>query len=212
MSPLIRLLLVDDHAMFRDGLARTLAEQSDFHVVGECGSGLDALALLHQKPTIILLDVELGGGRALEVVQAIRKTPYAGHILIVTAGISGPEAVQLVHAGVAGIIHKQHSALELCETIRKIATGGVFLEPPYLSALMRAEDRTRSTGRPNLTDRERSVLRYLLQGMTNREIGNQLAASEAAIKASLRLLFEKLGVRTRSQLVKIILEKYRDQL
>ena len=168
--------------------------------------------MLSRGATMVLLDVDLGTGRALEFVEAAKKAAFEGFILVVTAGISGQEAVQLVQAGVAGILHKHHSAQELCDTIRKVAAGKACLEGEYLASLFRSVDRTRAPSRPKLTDRDRTMLRGVFQGLTNKDIGAGLQISEGAVKASLRQLFEKLGVRTRAQLVKVALEQYRDQL
>ena len=209
---MIQLLLVDDHAMFREGLARSLEREADFRVVGQCASSAEAIPVLKKGVDIVLLDVDLGASRAMEFVQASRKAGYGGQILIVTAGISGQEAVQLIQSGVAGILHKQHSVQELSNSIRKVAAGESCLETAYLSALFRSVDRTRADARTKLTERDRSVLRYILQGLTNKDIAARLDISEGAVKASLRLLFDKLGTRTRAQLVKEALEHYRDQL
>jgi two-component system, NarL family, nitrate/nitrite response regulator NarL len=170
------------------------------------------MPVLKKGVDLVLLDVDLGASRAMEFVQASRKAGYGGQILIVTAGISGQEAVQLIQSGVAGILHKQHSVQELCNSIRKVAAGESCLETAYLSALFRSVNRTRADGRAKLTERDRSVLRYILQGLTNKDIAARLEVSEGAVKASLRLLFDKLGTRTRAQLVKEALEHYRDQL
>jgi two-component system, NarL family, nitrate/nitrite response regulator NarL len=209
---MIHLLLVDDHAMFREGLARSLEREADFRVVAQCSSATEAMPVLKKGVDLVLLDVDLGASRAMEFVQASRKAGYGGQILIVTAGISGQEAVQLIQSGVAGILHKQHSVQELCNSIRKVAAGESCLETAYLSALFRSVNRTRADGRAKLTERDRSVLRYILQGLTNKDIAARLEVSEGAVKASLRLLFDKLGTRTRAQLVKEALEHYRDQL
>jgi two-component system nitrate/nitrite response regulator NarL len=209
----LSVLLVDDHAMFREGLARVLEKDPRLRVVGQCSSGAEALAMLSRSgAAMVLLDVDLGAERALDFVTAAKKKGFEGHILVVTAGVSGPEAVQLVQAGVAGIVHKQHSTQELCEAIRKVAAGEAHMETEYLTALFRSVDRTREPGRPRLTDRDKTVLRFIFQGLTNKEIGARLDISEGAVKASLRLLFQKLGVRTRAQLVKVALDQYRDQL
>jgi two-component system nitrate/nitrite response regulator NarL len=209
---LIQLLLVDDHAMFREGLARSLEREDDFRIVGQCATPAEALPILRRGVTMVLLDVDLGPTRAIEFVETSRRLGYTGKILIVTAGISGPEAVNLVQAGVAGILHKQHSVKELCASIRKVAAGESCLETPYLTHLFKSVDRTKADGRAKLTDRDRAVLRYILQGLTNKDIAARLEISESAVKASLRLLFDKLGTRTRAQLVKQALEQYRDQL
>jgi two-component system nitrate/nitrite response regulator NarL len=211
----ISLLLVDDHEMFREGLARSLEREPSFNVVGQCGTAGEALALLNgiREPVTVLLDVDLGTHRGLEFAEAARKGGFRGPILVLTAGVSGQEAVQLMRAGVTGIVHKQHSTQVLCEAIRKVVAGGeAWLEEEYLAPLLRSVDRTRAASRPELTERDRAVLRHILEGLTNREIGVHLHVSEGAVKASLRLLFEKLSVRTRAQLVKVALEQYKDQL
>jgi two-component system nitrate/nitrite response regulator NarL len=209
----INVLLVDDHAMFREGLARVLEKEPGIKVVGQSATCADALALLTKcGASMVLLDVDLGGERALDFIVEAKKQAFDGQILVVTAGVSGPEAVQLVQAGVAGILHKHHSTEALCKTIRKVAAGEVCLEQEYLTALFRSVDRTREPARPRLTDRDKKVLRFIFQGLTNKEIGSRIEISEGAVKFSLRQLCDKLGVRTRAQLVKVALEQYRDQL
>ena len=209
----INVLLVDDHAMFREGLARVLEKEPGIKVVGQSSTVAEALALLEKSgATLVLLDVDLGPERALDFIVEAKKMAYAGHTLVVTAGVSGPEAVQLVQAGVAGILHKHHSTEALCRTIRQVAAGEVCLEQEYLTALFRSVDRTKEQARPRLTERDKKVLRFIFQGLTNKEIGARIEISEGAVKFSLRQLCEKLGVRTRAQLVKVALEQYRDQL
>jgi two-component system nitrate/nitrite response regulator NarL len=212
-TQIINLLLVDDHAMFREGLARVLEMESGFKVVGQFGSSADALAALNQSgATMVLLDVNLGRERALDFVLECNKRAFTGQILIVTAGISGQEAVQLVQAGVAGILHKRHSTADLCNTIRQVAAGKIHLEQEYGASLSRSVDRTKTQNRPLLTERDKVVLRFIFQGLSNREIGVRLKISESGAKSSLRQLFDKLGVRTRAQLVKVALEQCREQL
>jgi two-component system, NarL family, nitrate/nitrite response regulator NarL len=181
-------------------------------VVAQCGSTTEALGMLNRNVDMVLLDVDLGNERALGFVEAARNFLFEGRILVVTAGISGQEAIRLLEAGVSGILHKRHSSQILCESIRKIAAGETYLEGTYLTSLMQSVDRTRPHGNPKLTERDRALMRYLLKGLTNREIGTNLEISEGAVKASLRLLFEKMNVRSRTQLVKVALEQYQDQL
>jgi two-component system nitrate/nitrite response regulator NarL len=212
-APAINLFLVDDHAMFREGLAQVLEKEPGFQIAGQCASAAEALAQLPgSRATMVLLDVDLGPERAVDFVLEAKKKGFEGQILVVTAGVSGQEAVQLVQAGVAGILHKQHSTDTLCHAIRQVATGEVCLEKNYLTALFQSVDRTREHNRPRLTDRERAMLRFILQGLSNKDIGARLQISEGAVKFSLRKLCEKVGVRTRTQLVKVALEQYRDQL
>jgi two-component system nitrate/nitrite response regulator NarL len=209
----INLFLLDDHAMFREGLARMIEKEPDMKITGQSSSSADALAKLPSSgANMVLLDVDLGPERAVDFVAHARKKGFDGQILVLTAGVSGPEAVQLVQAGVAGILHKHHSTDVLCKIIRQVAAGESCLEKDYLTHLFRSLDRTRASAQPKLTERDKTVLRFIFQGMTNKEIAARLEISEGAVKASLRLLFEKLGVRTRAQVVKIALEQYRDQL
>ena len=133
---MINLLLVDDHAMFREGLARVLDKESELKVVGQCASSSAALAILNTTgATMVLLDVDLGSERAIDFMLASRKKGFEGKILVVTAGMSDQEAVQLVEAGVAGILHKHHSTDVLFSTIRQVASGEVCLEKAYLAPL-----------------------------------------------------------------------------
>lgn len=208
----IRILLVDDHAMFREGLANSLEKDPAFKVVGQCSSVPEALGALSSGVNVVLLDVDLGPGRGLAFVEGAKQQGYAGHILVVTAGIAGQEAVQLIQSGVSGIMHKHHSSAELREVIRKVAAGERWLEAEYLTPLFRSVDRTRLSTRPKLTERDLTVLRCIFQGLSNKDIAARLNISEGAVKASIQILFEKLGSRTRAQLVRVALEQYREYL
>ena len=209
----INVLLVDDHAMFREGLARVLERELGLKVVGQCGGSSEALTILNgSDANMVLLDVDLGPERAVDFVVAARRKGFEGQILVVTAGVSDQEAVQLIRAGVVGILHKHNSIEVLCNRIRQVAAGEVCLEKDYLGPLFRSLDQTRPDSRPKLTDRDKAVLRFIFQGLSNKDIGVRLQISEGAVKASLRQLFDKLSVRTRAQLVKVALEQYRDQL
>jgi two-component system nitrate/nitrite response regulator NarL len=206
----IRLLLVDDHAMFRQGIVRLFEKEPQFKIAGQYATAAEALEKLSEgRANMILLDVDLGSERAVDFVLEVRKRGFKGKILVLTAGASPEEAVQLVRAGVAGILHKYHSSEELSKTIRRVAAGQVCLENDYMPSLFRSVG---PVVQPVLSERDRAVLRLVCQGFTNRQIGAELQISESASKSSLRQLFEKLGVRTRSQLVRVALEQYRDEL
>ncbi|MGD0499859.1 MAG: response regulator transcription factor [Bryobacteraceae bacterium] len=209
----IRLLVVDDHAMFREGIAALLEREPDLEVTGKFGSAEEALrALDGARPAIVLLDFDLGRERAVDFIRGARAAGFEGRVLVVTAGVSEPEAMQLIRAGVAGILHKHNPPETLCAAIRQVASGEVFLEKNYLKPLFRTVDQTRAADQPRLTERDKTILRAVFQGMVNKEIGARLQLSEGAVKACLRQLFRKLGVHTRAQLVKVALEQYRDQL
>lgn len=209
----IRLMVVDDHAMFREGLVRLLEKEPLFNVVGQAGSAAEALlALAQANPAVVLLDVDLGAERAIDFVLGARKKGYEGNVLAVTAGMSDAEAIQLVQAGVTGILHKHHSMSILRDAILQVARGEVSIEKSYLVPVLRSMDRTRKPKIPMLTPRDKAVIGAVLQGLTNRDMAVKLGISEGAIKASMRLVCAKLGVRTRSQLVKVALEYYKEQL
>jgi two-component system, NarL family, nitrate/nitrite response regulator NarL len=209
----IRLMLVDDHALFREGLAGLLSNEPEISVVCKCATAREALEQIQQsKPTMILLDFDLRGERADDFPVAAREKGFVGKVLVVTAGVSELEAVQLVQSGVAGILHKHHPPDVLVDTIRRVARDEVCLEKSYLKPLFRSLRRGHAEGSPELTERDKTILRYVFQGLSNKEIGTHLQLTEGAVKASLRQLFQKLEVHTRAQLVKVALEQYKDQL
>jgi two-component system nitrate/nitrite response regulator NarL len=209
----LKILLVDDHAMFREGVARLLEKEPSVEIVGQCASSAEALANLKSSgANLILLDVDLGADRAIDFILEAQRRGFDGRVLVVTAGVTAAEAVQLVRSGVAGIVHKHQSGSALRESIQRVAQGGVWLEDAYLSALFKTVDRSKPLDKPALSEREKKLLRFIFQGLTNKEIGGELGISEGAVKASLRQLFDKLKVRTRAQAVKVALEQYRHEL
>lgn len=209
----IRLLLVDDHGLFREGLARVMEAQPDFEVRGKTSTVAEALEKISTGTfDVVLLDVDLGAARGIEFVNEAKLRQFPGKILIVTAGVSEVEAVQYIQSGVAGILHKHNPPEALWAAVRKVAGGEVYLEPGYLKVMFDTIHTPESSSTKRLTGRELAVLRRLLRGLANKEIGTELGVSEASVKASLQALFDKLGVRTRSQLVKVALEQYRDVL
>ena len=214
ITAVIRLLLVDDHALFREALAEKLAKEPDMAVMGTCGSATEALRLLRadSQPTMILLDFDLGPERVIDFLQKARDNGFSGYVLVVTAGVSGREAIQLIQAGVHGILHKHNTPQTLCDAIRSIARGELFLEKVYLRPVFRNINPVRGGSEPHLTERDKAILRFLFEGLANKEIASHLEVSEGAVKSSISQLFQKLGVRTRAQLVKVALEQYSDQL
>ena len=116
----------------------------------------------------------------------------------------------MIRAGVSGIFHKQHAAEDLKRSIREVFEGKVLIDAHYLRQLVQpdAEDAPQI----RLTERERLILRYLMEGLANKEMSARLGVSESAVKAALQVLFNKTGVRTRSQLVRVALEHFRDDL
>lgn len=209
----LRLFVIDDHALFRNGMERLLEDVPGFTICGQTATVSDALERIPEAaPDIILLDVDLGSERGLQLFPFLRSCGYQGKVLVVTGGVTDLEAVQLIQAGASGILHKHKPPEELCDAIRTVAQGEVYLDQHYLKPLFHCVESTEGHVRRALADRELRILRLILQGMANKEIAEQLGLTESSVKAALRVLFDKLGVRTRSQLVRVALEQYRDQL
>ena len=181
-------------------------------IVGLCDSVPAALVLcLTAQPELVLMDVQIGKLRALDFIAEAKKLGLSPKILIVTAGMTEGEAAFLMQSGISGIVHKRNSLENLRGAIHQIASGGVYLENEYVASLLRFVDRTERMEKAALTVRENSIIRYIAEGFSNKEIGAKLAISEAAVKAAVRILFHKLGARTRAQVVKNALEKYPEQ-
>jgi two-component system, NarL family, nitrate/nitrite response regulator NarL len=208
----IRLFVVDDHALFREGLLRLLGNDPAFEVVGSAGSAAAALESISASSVdLLILDYELNGESSIEFVRRLREAAFHGKILLVTAGLPDRDALELIRLGVSGIFHKQHPPEELRRSIHEVFEGKVLIEQHYLQKLVQAAAHPDSKA-ARLTMRDRQILRGLIEGLANKEIASQLGVSESAVKASLQQLFAKTGVRTRSQLVRVALEQYRDHL
>jgi two-component system nitrate/nitrite response regulator NarL len=204
----IRLLLIDDHGLFREGVGRLLASEPDFEIVAACANldcGLNALK--SQSPDLVLLDFDLGHGSAVDFVRLSCSLRPKAKILVVTAGVDDRSAAELIQAGVSGIFHKHNDPDSLSRHIRSVLAGNVYLEEVYLKPLFQIAQPSTSELPPRLTERERAVLDCLLEGQPNKLIADRIGASEAAVKGTLQQLFQKTGVRTRSQLVRYALEQ-----
>ena len=205
----IRLYILDDHALFREALARLLDSDDALEVVGASGESKVARTQLRElAPDILILDYDLGDENSLDLVGNVRREGFQGQILLVTAGLPDEHALEFIRLGVAGIFHKQKPPEELHDSIHRLADGKVLLDQDYLRSLVS----TAVKGRVRLTDRERTVLRFLVEGRSNKEIAASLSISESAVKSNLQQLFAKAGVRTRSQLVRVALEEYGELL
>jgi two-component system nitrate/nitrite response regulator NarL len=211
----IRLLIIDDHALFRESVARLLQAEPDFEVVGECGSGAEALRIVKSPGEIdvVLLDLDLGQERGADFLVQLQRTHFEGKVLLVTAGVSDWEIPALIRKGIMGVFLKHGSPTSLIETIRDAVAGKMlFGQDLVRRALEEAAAVNSDQTRSRLTERERQVLSFVFEGLANKQIADRLEISEAAVKASLQQLFAKTGVRTRGQLVRVALEQYRDQL
>lgn len=206
----IRIYLLDDHTLFREGLRRLLGSDCRFIIAGQSGDPVQALADLQTTPVdVLVLDYDLGKDNALDMLGPLESMNFAGKILVVTAGLPDKNALALIKGGISGIFHKQESPEDLQRAILEVAQGRVLIDQQYLQAVVAAAQPQETI---RFTERERITLRYLLQGLANKQIAANLDISESAVKATLQQLFSKTGVRTRSQLVLLAIEKYRDQL
>jgi DNA-binding NarL/FixJ family response regulator len=206
----IRTLLIDDHALFRESVARVLAGEPDLEIA-HCASIREALALMAQREfDLVLLDHDLGNERASAFLPAARQAGFTGQVLVVTAWVSETEARRLLRQGVSGIFRKEAPLEELTASIRTIAAGGDWTSPaPPRPAPPAAGE---GSSQPVFNERQRKVLRFVLEGLSNKEIAWRLQISESYVKAILQSLFQKTGVRTRGQLVRVAFEQYEDQL
>jgi two-component system, NarL family, nitrate/nitrite response regulator NarL len=211
----IRLLLVDDHALFRESIARLLQSEPGFEVVAHCGSGTEAIQIIESSKEldIVLLDLDLGQERGADFLDRLRGTHFGGKVLLVTADVNDSEVPCLIQKGISGVFMKHGSPALLIQGIRETMQGkALFGQDLLRRALGRGGAPVVNQRRSKLTERERQVLSFVFEGLANKQIADRLQISEAAVKASLQQLFAKTGVRTRSQLVRVALEQYRDQL
>jgi two-component system nitrate/nitrite response regulator NarL len=210
----IRILLIDDHALFRESVARLLQAEPGLEVVADCASGAEALRILKSREVdIVLLDLDLGLERGADFLENLRAERFKGKILLVTAGVNESEVPNFIRKGISGIFMKHGSPALLIQGIREAMEGKAQFSQDLLQrALEGAEQLKAPQTRHKLTEREARVLGFILEGLANKQIGDRLQISESAVKACLQQLFAKTGVRTRSQLVRIALEQYREEL
>jgi two-component system nitrate/nitrite response regulator NarL len=208
----INILLVDDHALFRESVARLLTSEPGFAIAAHCKSIDEALAvLLKTHVDIVLLDFDLGQRDGAEFMRLARQQGFNGKVLVVTAGVEKEQVAELVRNGISGIFMKHDSAALLIEGIRDVLAGKVWFDRELLQEAMGRVGSQESSAE-RFTERERRVLSYVFEGLVTKEIAERIGVSESAVKATLQQLFSKTGVRTRSQLVRIALEQYRDQI
>jgi two-component system, NarL family, nitrate/nitrite response regulator NarL len=209
-NKVIRVLIVDDHGLFRGGVLRMLEPERDMQAQA-CGSVAEAVEILTRQPMdVILLDYDLGTEHGSELVAIMKERGLRGRILVVTAGVSGRQAMDLMQQGVAGIFPKTDSPQALVEAIRKVHSGEAWLKQDHLQLLVQNLNEPAQPGEKALSARERAVLRGVVEGLANKEIAAELQISESSVKAALQQVFNKTGVRTRSQLVRVALDRYRD--
>ena len=209
----LHILLVDDHALFRESVSRLLSAEAGFEVIANCGTIEEALQLLRRKQIdLVLLDFDLGERDGREFLRLAKENGFNGKILVVTAGVEPVAMSELIRSGISGVFRKHDSAALLAQGIRDVMGGKIWMDQQQLQTALTAEQVSSQPETRRFTERERQVLSFVFDGLANKEIAARLGVSESSVKSTLQQLFSKTGVRTRSQLVRIVLEQYRDQI
>jgi DNA-binding NarL/FixJ family response regulator len=208
--PSIRVLLVDDHTILREGIRSLLSLYDDVQVVGEARDGQEALARTGElRPDIVLMDIAMPRCNGLEATRLIRAQYPDTRVLILTQYQDQEYVVSLLQAGAAGYVLKDTAATDLVAALRTIAAGGTFLHPAAASALVeevqRKTDRDQDVPEP-LTAREREILAQVALGKTNAQIALALSLSVKTVKWHRTNLMNKLGLHSIAALVRYALE------
>jgi two-component system, NarL family, response regulator LiaR len=197
-SMTIRLLLVDDHAVVRQGLRMFLSLDPDFEIVGEAADGNAALKLARElQPDVVLMDLLMPGMDGIEATGILRREMPDIEVIALTSVLEDSSVVGAIRAGAIGYLLKDTEANELIRSIKAAAEGQVQLSPQAAARLMRE---VRAPESPEaLTERETEVLRLLAQGQSNKEIARQLSIGEKTVKTHVSSILGKLNVSSRTQ-------------
>jgi DNA-binding NarL/FixJ family response regulator len=210
MDKQLRVLIVDDHTLFRESLSRLLEADTECRIVGACASVGEALQIVVREPIdIVLLDYDLGEEPGTYFLNESKRVGFAGRVLMVTGGMSDEVMLRALDHGASGIFLKNSPLAELMQAIRRVMQGETWIDSGMVKVLIAGARRHRGeVKQESLSARERNVLRCVFEGLGNKEIGQQLGISEGSVKAALQQLFARTGVRTRSQLVRIAVERH----
>ncbi len=196
-TPHIRLVIVDDHSIVREGLCSILNAEPDFQVVGEASNGEEALRVVERaRPDVVLLDLKMPGAPGADVCRDITQKRPETAVIILTAFLDSDMIYRCIQAGAKGYVVKDVERADLKRKIRAAARGEGVLDEKAASPVL--ERLRKGTAAPvQLTEREVTILRLIAEGLTNREIGAQLYLSEATVKDQLRKIMDKFGVEHR---------------
>jgi DNA-binding NarL/FixJ family response regulator len=195
----IRVLIVDDHPVVRDGLQGMFAGEPGFEVVGEAENGHDAVSKTEAfRPDVVLMDLRMPEMDGVSAIRAMTERGLPARVLVLTTYDSEGDVLPAIEAGATGYLLKDTPRQELYRAVRAAAAGESVLSPPVASRLM---GQMRGVGRESPSERELEVLRLVARGTTNREIAGALFISEATVKTHLLHLYAKLGVNDRAAAV-----------
>jgi two-component system response regulator NreC len=196
-------MIVDDHAVLREGIRALLARQPDMTVVGMAESGAEGIELARTcKPDVILMDISMPGMDGLEATRQIRAHDPQARILVLTQHEDEELIVPLLQAGAAGYIFKRAGGAELVGAIRAVHSEGAFLHPRVARLLMNQVSRVEDPAEPHLTEREKQVLTLIAEGLTGREIAEKLSLSEKTVIAHRTSIMDKLNLHHVADLVR----------
>ncbi|MGD0918642.1 MAG: response regulator transcription factor [Thermodesulfobacteriota bacterium] len=211
--PKIRVLVVDDHTIVRDGICALLRLAGDIEVVGEAANGREALEMVRKSmPDVMLIDIAMPNMNGLEATRRIRKEFSGVKILVLTQYDDKEDVLGAIEAGASGFLSKTAASSELVSGIRSVYRGDSFLSPcaaKFLVEDYQLEGSIRKEQDPykQLSDREREILKLLAEGYTTREIADMLAISVKTVEGHKTNLMSKLGIHNRTDLVKYALRK-----
>ena len=210
MSKPIRVLVADDHPIVRTGIRHVLESETDFVVVGEAGTGSEAISLVSElRPDVVVLDISMPDQSGLEVAARLQSGSTATRILILSMHNNAEYVLESVRAGAHGYLLKDTAAAELRTAIRAVCRGESYFSPPVatrLTAAVRGEHGTTGDPLDLLTGREREVLLGIAQGQTNKEIAAHLGISHRTVETHRESLMRKLQIRTVAELTRFAIE------
>ena len=210
MTPVIRIVLIDDHPVVRDGLTSILSTQPDFEVVGEAGSGRQAVELAEQRqPDLMFLDLEMPDGDGVEVIEQLGAVAPHTRVIVFTAFDTDDRILSAIEAGAQGYLLKGAPRDELFNAVRVVHAGGSLLQPVVASRLLRRVSKPTNSAQlsEDLTPRELDVLRELAKGLQNKEIAAELFISERTVKFHVSSILGKLGAGNRTEAVAIAAQR-----
>ena len=200
-SDVIRVLVVDDHALHRDGIRQILGQQPDIQVAGEAESAELALVLVNQlHPSVVLMDIRLPGMNGIDATRRIRRDHPGTRVLVVSAYDDDEYIRGALEAGASGHLSKAAPGRQLIEAVRAVAAGGTVIEPAVLNHLL-AGTSTAPLPAAQLTKRELAVLELLAHGLHNKQVATRLGISRRTVERHCDNIYDKLGVGSRTEAV-----------